>query len=72
MRRQILEAVACGNEKDARPFDKRKVALASFVGTETWSDYGAVVLQMAMPDTQLSVEEKLGALLDAVQRNRAG
>jgi hypothetical protein len=29
----------------------------------SWSDYGAVVLQMAILDTLLSIEEKLGKLV---------
>lgn len=62
-RRNILNAIATGNEKYARPFDRGKVALASFVGTESWSDYGNVVLQMAILDTLLSIEEKLGQLI---------
>jgi hypothetical protein len=38
------------------------MALVSLVGTESWSDYGAVVLQMAILDTLLSIEERLTAL----------
>ena len=62
-RRRILQAIAGGNEKYARPFDKGRVALASLFGTESWADYGNVVLQMAILDTLLSIEEKLGALM---------
>ena len=61
-RREILEAIARTNEKYARPFDKGKVAAVSMLGTESWSDYGAVVLQMAILDTLLSIEEKLEKL----------
>lgn len=64
-RRNILNEIAKGNEKYARPFDRGKISLASFVGTESWSDYGNVVLQMAVLDTLLSIEEKLGNLLQA-------
>jgi len=71
-RRNILNAIATGNEKYARPFDRGKVALASFVGTESWSDYGNVVLQMAILDTLLSIEEKLGQLLQAPDDDRQG
>jgi hypothetical protein len=66
-RRQILEAIARDNEKYARPFDRGKMALASLVGTDSWADYGNVVLQMAILDTLLSIEEKLGALLEIPQ-----
>jgi hypothetical protein len=61
-RRGILEGIARRNEKYARPFDGGRVAAVSLIGTESWSDYGAVVLQMAILDTLLSIEEKLGAL----------
>jgi hypothetical protein len=61
-RRNILNEIAKANEKYARPFDRGKVALASFIGTESWSDYGNVVLQMAILDTLLSIEEKLDNL----------
>ena len=59
-RRGILEGIARRNEKYARPFDGGKMAAVSLIGTESWSDYGAVVLQMAILDTLLSIEEKLG------------
>lgn len=62
-RRAILAAIAAGNQKYARPFDQGGVARASFIGTESWAEYGAVVLQMALLDTMLSIEEKLGELL---------
>jgi hypothetical protein len=61
-RRGILEGIARRNEKYARPFDGGRMASVSLIGTESWSDYGAVVLQMAILDTLLSIEEKLGAL----------
>ena len=40
------------------------MATVSLVGTESWSDYGAVVLQMAILDTLLSIEEKLEQLAE--------
>jgi hypothetical protein len=61
-RRGILDAVARTNEKYARPFDAGRMASISLIGTESWSDYGAVVLQMAVLDTLLSIEEKLSKL----------
>ena len=66
-RRQILDAIASINEKYARPFDRGKIAYASIFGTESWSDYGAVVLQMAILDTLLSLEEKLGGIIDTLE-----
>jgi hypothetical protein len=71
-RRRILQAIATGNEKYARPFDRGKVALASLIGTESWADYGNVVLQMAILDTPLSIEEKLGMLAEPVDEAASG
>jgi hypothetical protein len=62
-RREILEAIASKNEKYARPFDRGKVATYSRIGTDSWAEYGEVVLQMATLDTLLSIEEKLTELL---------
>jgi len=62
-RRGILEAMARRNDKYARPFDGGRMAFISLIGTESWSDYGAVVLQMAILDTLLSIEEKLATLI---------
>jgi hypothetical protein len=64
-RRRILEAIAAVNEKYARPFDRGRVASFSLLGTESWSEYGAVVLQMATLDTLLCIEEKLDGLAGA-------
>ena len=61
-RRGILEAIAKRNPKYANPFDKGKMAAVGLIGTESWSDYGAVGLQMAILDTLLSIEEKLDKL----------
>jgi len=36
-----------GNGKYAKPFDKDRLAAVSLIGTESWADYGQVVLQMA-------------------------
>jgi hypothetical protein len=62
-RREILESIASKYEKFARPFDRGKVATVSLFGTESWAEYGAVVVQMATLDTLISIEEKLSELL---------
>lgn len=67
-RRQILNAIAEMNSKYAKPFDKGKISLISLVGTESWAELGEVVLQMAILDTMLSIEEKLGRLLEAAEQ----
>lgn len=46
------------------------MALVSLIGTESWSDYGAVVLQMAMLGTLLSIEEKLTEVLALARPER--
>jgi hypothetical protein len=63
-RREILDAIADGNPKYAKPFTVNDVAPYSLIGTQSWSDYGAVVLQMAILDTLLSIEEKLDRLTE--------
>jgi hypothetical protein len=63
-RRAILNAIASKNAKYARPFDQGDIAVVSLMGTESWSDYGAVVLQMATLDTLLSIEAKLAEMLE--------
>lgn len=58
-RRGVLDAIAKVNPKYARPFDQEGVAKVSLIGTESWSEYGGVLLQMAILDTLLSIEAKL-------------
>jgi len=52
------------NSKYAKPFEKDRLAVLSVMGGN-WEEYGQVVLQMAMLDTLLSIEEKLGKLTEA-------
>jgi hypothetical protein len=70
-RAAIIEMFKRGNRKYAKPFESNRLALASFMGGN-WEEYGQVVLQMAMLETLLSIEEKLGSLLaesSAIRRN---
>ena len=62
VRERILAMFKKGNSKYAKPFDKDRLAAASFIGTQSWAEYGQVVLQMAILDTLLSIEEKLDRL----------
>ena len=62
VRERILAMFKKGNRKYAKPFDKDRLSSASFIGTESWAEYGQVVLQMAILDTLLSIEEKLDRL----------
>jgi hypothetical protein len=71
-RRRILEALADGSRKYAKPFDRGTMAGFSVIGTESWSEYGSVVLQMATLDTLMSIEEKLTELLAALGDTRPG
>jgi hypothetical protein len=50
-----------GNAKYAKPFDKDRLATVSVIGGN-WEEYGQIVLQMAILDTLLSIEEKLDRL----------
>ena len=57
-RARILEMFKRVNPKYAKPFEKDRLAVLSFMGGD-WEDYGQVVLQMAILDTLLSIEELL-------------
>jgi hypothetical protein len=57
-RARILEMFKRGNRKYALPFEKDRLAVASFAGGN-WEEYGQIILQMAILDTLLSIEEKL-------------
>jgi hypothetical protein len=60
-RANILEMFKRGNAKYAKPFEKDRLAMLSVFGGN-WEEYGQIVLQMAILDTLLSIEEKLSAL----------
>ena len=59
MRARILQLIKQANPKYAKPFEKDRISVFSMVGTESWAEYGQVVLQMAILDTLLSIEELL-------------
>jgi hypothetical protein len=58
-RARILEMFKRSNDKYASPFEEDRLASASLLGTESWAEYGQVVLSMAILETMLSIEEKL-------------
>jgi hypothetical protein len=62
VREKILRMVKKAHPKYGKAFTADRLAMISVIGTESWSDYGQVVLQMAILDTLLSIEEKLAAL----------
>jgi hypothetical protein len=64
-RREMPNTIASTHETYARLLDKGRVAIAGLFGTESWTEYGRVVLQMVILDTLLSTEEKLGNVLDS-------
>jgi hypothetical protein len=61
VREQILRMFKGANSKYAKPFEKDRLAVLSVMGGN-WEEYGSIVLQMAILDTLLSIEEKLGRL----------
>lgn len=60
VRARILEMFKRGNSKYAKPFEKDRLAQVSVMGGN-WEEYGQIVLQMAILDTLLSIEELLQA-----------
>jgi hypothetical protein len=61
VRARILAMFKAGNSKYAKPFENDRLATMSIMGGN-WEEYGQVVLQMAILDTLLSIEEQLGKL----------
>lgn len=59
-RARILEMFKRGNRKYALPFEGNRLAVASVLGGN-WEEYGQIILQMAILDTLLSIEEKLSS-----------
>lgn len=64
VRARILEMFKRGNSKYAKPFEKDRLAMLSVMGGN-WEEYGQIILQMAILDTLLSIEELLGQGDDA-------
>ena len=58
VRARILEMFKRSNPKYAKPFEKDQLAQVSIMGGN-WEEYGQIVLQMAVLDTLLSIEELL-------------
>jgi hypothetical protein len=58
VRARILEMFKRGNSKYAKPFEKDRLATVSVMGGN-WEEYGQIILQMAILDTLLSIEEHL-------------
>ena len=70
-RARILAMFKKVNSKYEKPFEKDRLAWASLAGGN-WEEYGQIVLQMAILDTLLSVEEKLGEISAAVRSGDNG
>jgi hypothetical protein len=58
VRARILQMFKRLNSKYAKPFENDRLAVLSVMGGN-WEEYGQVVLQMAILDTLLSIEELL-------------
>ena len=62
VRAAIAGMFTSGTSKYARPFNGDNLAGVSILGGD-WQEYSQVVLQVAILDTLLSIEEKLTALV---------
>ena|SRR6516162_2569468 len=60
-REQVLVMLKTTNKKYARPFEADRLSHVSVMGGN-WEEYAAIVVQMAILDTLLSIEEKLDQL----------
>lgn len=63
VRAGILQQFKRMNRKYALPFEKDRLAWVSVAGGN-WEEYGSIVLQMAILDTLLSIEELLSRAKD--------
>lgn len=68
-RARILRMFKQLNSKYAKPFENDRLAVLSVMGGN-WEEYGQIVLQMAILDTLLSIEEKLSP--EIVTENGSG
>ena len=64
VRARILEMFKRSNSKYSKPFEKDRLAAVSLFGGD-WEEYGQIVLQMAILETLLSIEELLQPPHDA-------
>ena len=71
VRARILAMFKKANSKYGKPFDKDRLAWTSVFGGN-WEEYGQIVLQMAILDTLLSIEEKLDEIVGTSQSGRGG
>ena len=71
-RARILRMFKELNSKYAKPFENDRLAVLSVMGGN-WEEYGQIVLQMAILDTLLSIEEKLspGVVAENAQGDEA-
>jgi hypothetical protein len=62
-KRKLVRLLAStGGEKYNRPFAKGQLATMSIVGSESWTDYAQVVLQLMLVDSMATLEEQLSEL----------
>jgi hypothetical protein len=61
-KRIVRSFAASAGEKYSRPFTQGQVALVSFLGTDSWTDYGQIVLQLMLVDSLATLEQQLGEL----------
>jgi hypothetical protein len=67
IRERILIMFKKANSKYRKPFDKDRLAAVSVFGGN-WEEYGQIILQMAILDTLLSIEEKLDTITSRADR----
>jgi hypothetical protein len=68
VRDRILGLFKATNSKYSKPFNKSRLAMLSIMGSN-WEEYGQVVLQMAILNTLLSIEEKLDKIMNSPDTN---
>lgn len=59
---RVVRLLASAGGKYSKPFTQGQVAAFSLIGTESWTDYAQVVLQMMLVDSLARLEMRLDDL----------
>lgn len=63
-KRRALDWLVNSGKKYRKPFRDGEFAVLSILGSESWTDYAQIVLQIMIADSLITIEEKLDRLLN--------
>lgn len=65
-KRKALDWLVNSGKKYKKPFQDGEFAVLSILGSESWTDYAQVILQIMIADSLLAIEQKLDQLLSKI------